>query len=270
MLRINGRSCLFIKKSAGIKNSGIDIIELEMYYNIVMKTRFKNVKNHFWEGSKMDRSLKRYTIGEEIFNSVSHGVGSLLSVIGTVVLVVMAAYQHSPLALATSLIYGLSLIVLYTMSTVYHAVQPPRAKEILRIFDHASIFMVIACSYKPFCLIALQGNFRGLVVVAAVWLCALTGIVLNAIDLKKTERLGTVLYVIMGWSVLAVFKDILSALPEPAFWLLLLGGISYTGGLVFYAMKNTKYMHSIWHLFVLLGSVLHYLCIAVYVMPMAF
>ncbi len=217
-----------------------------------------------------DRTLKRYTVGEEIFNSVSHGVGSLLAIGGTALLVVMSAAHGSTLALGASLIYGISLIVLYTMSTVYHAVANPKAKEILRIFDHTSIFLLIAGSYTPFCLVALSGNSRGLAVIIAVWACAVLGIVLNAIDLKKTEKFGTVLYVIMGWSILAVFKDIIHVLPSPAFWLLLIGGISYTGGLVFYALKNVKYMHSIWHLFVLAGSVLHYLCISIYVLPMAY
>lgn len=217
-----------------------------------------------------DRTLKRYTTGEEIFNSVSHGVGSILAIGGTVVLVVMSAVHGSALGLAASLIYGISLIVLYTMSTVYHAVAVPKAKEVLRIFDHTSIFLLIAGSYTPFCLVALSGNARGLAVVIAVWACAILGIVLNAIDLKKTEKFGTVLYVIMGWSILAVFKDILHVLPAPAFWLLLIGGISYTGGLAFYALKNVRYMHSVWHLFVLAGSVLHYLCISLYVLPMAY
>ena len=217
-----------------------------------------------------DRTLKRYTVGEEIFNSVSHGVGSLLAIGGTALLVVMSAAHGSALALGASLIYGISLIVLYTMSTVYHAVANPKAKEIWRIFDHTSIFLLIAGSYTPFCLVALSGNSRGLAVIIAVWACAVLGIVLNAIDLKKTEKFGTVLYVIMGWSILAVFKDIIHVLPAPAFWLLLIGGISYTGGLVFYALKNVKYMHSIWHLFVLAGSVLHYLCISIYVLPMAY
>lgn len=217
-----------------------------------------------------DRSLKRYTVGEEIFNSVSHGVGSVLSIGGMTALIVLSAVNGSALGLATSIIYGISLVVLYTMSTVYHAVPQPKAKEILRIFDHASIFLLIAGSYTPFCLIALEGNPRGVMVAGAVWLCAIVGIILNAIDLKKTEKLGTVLYVIMGWAIVFALKDIVQALPQPAFWLLLIGGISYTGGLVFYAMKNRKYMHSIWHLFVLAGSVLHYICIAVYVLPMAY
>lgn len=216
-----------------------------------------------------DGTLKRYTTGEEIFNTISHGVGSVLAVGGMTVLIVLSVLQHSALALATSIVYGISLIVLYTMSAVYHGVPHPKAKEILRIFDHASIFLLIAGSYTPFCLIALRGNPKGLMVAGAVWLCAVIGILLNGIDLKKTERLGTVLYVIMGWAILFAFKDIMHVLPQPAFWLLLIGGISYTGGLVFYGVKK-RYMHSIWHLFVLVGSVLHYICIAVYVIPMAF
>ena len=218
----------------------------------------------------VDRTLKRYTLGEEIFNSVSHGAGAALSVGGTVLLIVMSAAHGSGLALGCSIVYGVSLIVLYTMSTLYHAITQPKVKEILRIFDHTSIFFLIAGSYTPICLIALRGNERGLAVVIAVWACAVLGIVLNAIDLKKTEKLGTVLYVIMGWSIVVAFRDIVQAIPEPAFYLLLSGGISYTAGLIFYAMKNIKYMHGVWHLFVLAGSVLHYLCIAIYILPMAY
>lgn len=215
------------------------------------------------------KPLKRYTLGEEIFNSVTHGVGALLGVVGTVVLIVLSAVHGSGLALGTSIVYGVSLIMLYTMSTLYHAIAAQKAKEVLRVFDHTSIFLLIAGTYTPFCLVALEGNPRGVAVAAAVWICAILGIVLNAISLKKTEKLGTVLYVIMGWSIIMVIKDVIAALPAAGFWLLLLGGIAYTGGLVFYAIKK-KYMHSIWHLFVLTGSLLHYLCIAIYVLPMAY
>ncbi len=217
-----------------------------------------------------DGVLKRYTVGEEIFNSISHGVGSVLAVCGMTVLIVLSVLNNTALGLATSIIYGISLIVLYTMSTVYHAVPQPKAKEILRVFDHASIFLLIAGSYTPFCLIALEGNTKGVMVAGAVWLCAIVGIALNAYDLKKTEKFGTGRYVILGWAIIFAVKDIVNALPTPAFWLLLSGGVSYTGGLIFYAMKNIRYMHSVWHLFVLAGSVLHYICIAVYVLPMAY
>ena len=217
----------------------------------------------------MEHTCKRYTLGEEIFNSVSHGVGALLGIAGTVILIMLSAINGSGLALGTSIVYGISLTMLYTMSTLYHAIASQRAKEILRIFDHTSIFFLIAGSYTPFCLIALEGNIRGIIVAAIVWVCAILGIVLNAISLKKTEKLSLGLYILMGWSVIMVIKDVIAALPAPAFWLLLLGGIAYTGGLIFYVIKR-KYMHSIWHLFVLTGSILHFLCIAIYVLPMAY
>ena len=246
---------------------------------MVLKTIFNKVKtirqSFIYKGDDFMtavtvKTAKRYTVGEEICNSVSHGIGAVFGICGTVVMITLSVLHHSPLGIFTSAVYGFSMIMLYTMSTVYHAVQPPKAKEILRIFDHASIFLLIAGSYTPFCLIALQGNQKGIWVAVAVWACAILGIVLNAIDLKKTEKLGLVLYVIMGWSVIAVIKDVVAALPVPAFWLLLLGGLCYTGGIVFYVQKNKKYMHSIWHMFVLAGSVLHFFCIAIYVLPMAF
>lgn len=218
----------------------------------------------------MTTSAKRYTTGEEICNSITHGIGALFGLCGTAVILTMAAMHGSVLGMFTGAVYGASMIILYTMSTVYHAVQPPKAKAILRIFDHTSIYLLIAGTYTPFCLIALSGNPKGTAVAAAVWLCAAAGILLNAIDLKKTEKLGLVLYVIMGWSVVAILRDVISAIPSQAFWLLLAGGLCYTVGIVFYIMKKVRYMHSIWHLFVLAGTVLHFLCIAIYIMPMAY
>ena len=219
----------------------------------------------------VDRTLKRYTVGEEIFNSVSHGAGAALAIGGLVIMLVMSVAHGSALALGCSLVYGISLIILYTMSTLYHAVSQPKVKEILRIFDHTSIFVLIAGSYTPFCLIAMQGNSRGLAVVIAVWVCAVLGIILNAIDLKKTEKAGNRPVCDYG----LVHRHRFPGYSCRPYRLRLsgccfCGGISYTGGLVFYAMKNTKYMHSIWHLFVLAGSVLHYLCVVIYILPMTF
>lgn len=215
------------------------------------------------------KPMKRYTLGEEVFNSVSHGVGALLSVIGASVIVTLAACFGDMRCVLSSVIYGVSLVILYTMSTLYHAFPFDKVKKVFRIFDHASIFILIAGSYTPCCLLALKGNPKGVIVAAVVWICAITGIVMNSVSLEKTEKLSLVLYVIMGWAVVFVIKDIVAALSTPAFWLLLLGGISYTGGLVFYKLKY-KYMHSIWHLFVFTGSLLHYLCIVIYVLPMGY
>ncbi|MEG1800709.1 MAG: hemolysin III family protein [Oscillospiraceae bacterium] len=216
------------------------------------------------------KPIKRYTFGEEIFNSVSHGVGAVLSVVGASVITTLAVCFGDKVSIFASVVYGLSLIILYTMSTLYHAFPSQKIKEIFRVFDHASIFILIAGSYTPMCLIALHGNKKAFIVILVVWLCALAGIVMNAISLEKTEKLGLVLYVVMGWAVVIILKDILAVMSPPAFWLLLLGGISYTGGIVFYKMTKVKYMHSVWHLFVLLGSVLHYICIVMYILPMAY
>lgn len=217
----------------------------------------------------MSKPLKRYTVGEEVFNSVSHGVGALLAVVGASVIVTLAACFGDVLAVMSSIIYGISLVILYTMSTLYHAFPFDKVKKVFRVFDHASIFILIAGTYTPCCLIGLYGNVKGIWVTAVVWTCAVAGIVMNAISLEKTEKLSMVLYVIMGWAIVFVIKDVVRALWGPGFWLLLAGGLAYTGGIVFYKMKF-KYMHSIWHLFVLAGSVLHYLCILMYVLPMRY
>lgn len=216
------------------------------------------------------KPIKRYTVGEEVFNSVSHGVGALLSVVGASVIVTLAVCFGDTSTIVTCTVYGFSLVILYTMSTLYHAFPFENLKNIFRIFDHASIFILIAGSYTPMCLIALQGNTKAFWVICIVWGCAGLGILMNSINLEKTEKLGLILYIIMGWAVVIILKDIIAVLQGPAFWLLLAGGISYTGGIVFYKMTKVKYMHSVWHLFVLLGSILHYLCVVMYILPMAY
>lgn len=215
------------------------------------------------------KPMKRYTVGEEVFNSVSHGVGALLAVVGASVIITLAACFGNLTAVLSSIVYGISLVILYTMSTLYHAFPFEKVKKVFRVFDHASIFILIAGTYTPCCLIALKGNPKGVWVTAIVWICAAAGIVMNSISLEKTEKLSLVLYVIMGWAIVLVIRDVVYALRGPAFWLLLAGGLAYTGGLVFYKLKH-KYMHSIWHLFVLAGSVLHYLCVVIYILPMSF
>ena len=210
--------------------------------------------------------LPRYTVGEEIFNSVSHGVGALLAVAGTGVLITLAACRGDALCVVACCVYSLSLIILYTMSTLYHAFPFEKVKKLFRIFDHASIFILIAGSYTPFCLLALRGNPKGLMVAAVVWVCAVIGIVMNAVSLEKTKSIALILYVVMGWAIVFVMGDVTRTLWGNGFWLLVAGGLCYTGGLIFYAAKK-RFMHSVWHLFVLGGSVLHYLCIAIYVIP---
>ena len=216
------------------------------------------------------KSIKRYTTGEEVFNSVSHGVSALAAVVGCTVMVTLSACFGNTTAVVSSLVFGLSLVVMYTMSTLYHAFPFEKVKRLFRIFDHSAIPLLIAGSYTPFCLIALSGSRKGIAVIGIVWRCALTAIAMNVINLDRFEKFTLVIYVVMGWTVLTVLKDIVSALSLPAFLLLLAGGISYTVGLIFYKMHRIRYMHSVWHLFVTLGSVLHFLCVVIYVLPMTY
>lgn len=216
---------------------------------------------------KAERPLKQYTLGEEVFNSVSHGVFALCAVIGGTVAVTLAVLFGGPTEIVACTIYAVSLFLLYTMSTLYHAFPFPKVKYVFRIFDHSSVFLLIAGTYTPFMLITLKGNIKGLVIFIVVWAAALIGIVLNAVSIKRFARLSLVLYLVMGWSIVFAIGDVVAALPTAGFWLLLLGGLSYTGGVAFYVAKKIKYTHAVWHLFVVLGSILHYFCIVLYVLP---
>ena len=218
----------------------------------------------------MKKESRRYSLGEEVFNAVSHGVGALLGVVGASVLVTLAACFADGVTVAACLVYGLSLVLLYTMSTLYHAFPTAGLKDLFRIFDHSTIYLLIAGSYTPFCLILLRGTEKGKVIFAALWAAAVVGVVLNAISVEKFKYLSLILYVVMGWAAVFAIRDIAAALPPIGFWLLVGGGLSYTGGILFYVAKKRPYAHSIWHLFVLGGSVLHYLCILLYVLPAAF
>ncbi|MDE6733759.1 MAG: hemolysin III family protein [Oscillospiraceae bacterium] len=200
---------------------------------------------------------KRYTLGEEIFNSVSHGVGSLLSIAGTTVLIVLAAIHGGAWEVVSAAIYGASLIILYTMSTLYHALTNRRAKSFFRIMDHDTIFFLIAGTYTPITLIPLRGAV-GWVLFGVIWGAAVLGIVMNSIDLEKFRKPSIVCYALMGWAVIFAIKPMLRECTPLSLWFLLIGGICYTGGIVFYIIKSKKYFHSIWHIFTVAGSVFHY------------
>lgn len=215
-------------------------------------------------GAKGRPAGKLYSLGEEIFNSVTHGVGALLGVVALVIMLVFAAKSRDPWKVVSSALFGASLILLYTMSTLYHAISAPRGKKVLQVFDHCTIYLLIAGTYSPYCLVSLRESV-GWYIFAGVWGCAILGIVLTAIDLHKFKTLAMVLYLGMGWCVLAAIRPLLQALETGGVVLLVLGGLSYTLGIIFYALKNTKYMHSIWHLFVLGGSLLHFFSVLFYV-----
>lgn len=207
------------------------------------------------------------SIGEEIANSISHGVGSLLSIVGTVVLIVFAALNSDAMAVVSASLYGATLIILYTNSTLYHAITNKTAKKVFRVFDHCSIFMLILGTYIPVSLSLVRG-WVGWTLFGINAGCTILGIVFNSINLEKFAKPSVILYLIMGWSVIMtvvpVFKAII-ARGIGGLVLLILGGILYTVGIIFYK-SDRKYAHFIWHFFVLGGSILHYFFVMFYCM----
>ncbi len=203
---------------------------------------------------------KRYTLGEEIFNSVSHGAGVLLAIAGTIVLIVSAAIYSDAWAVVSSCIYGGSLIILYTMSTLYHAISNYKAKVFFRIMDHNTIFFLIAGTYTPYTLVSLRGPV-GWTLFGIVWGAAIVGIILNSIDLEKFKKISMVCYILMGWVIIIAIKPMMNSMPSISLLFLLIGGIFYTVGIIFYAIKKVKYFHSVWHLFTVAGSIFHYFSI---------
>ncbi|MGN1112461.1 MAG: hemolysin III family protein [Acutalibacteraceae bacterium] len=204
--------------------------------------------------------IKKYTLGEEIFNSVSHGVGAGLSVAGTVVLIVSAVIHTNAWGIVSSCIYGATLIILYTMSTLYHSLTNAKAKSFFRIMDHNTIFLLIAGTYTPITLYFL-GGVTGWVLFAIVWGAAVIGIIINSINLEKARIPSIFCYVAMGWVIIFAIKPLIAAMPTLSLVFLIIGGVFYTLGIIFYAVKKVKYFHSVWHLFTVAGSVFHYFSI---------
>jgi hemolysin III len=211
------------------------------------------------------RSIQ-YTFGEEIANSLTHGVGALLSICGLVVLVTLAALRGDVWHVVSCSIYGAAMVVLYTASTLYHGITAPRAKRALQVLDHSAIFLLIAGTYTPFTLVSLRGPW-GWSIFGIVWGLAVAGIILEIVYPCRWPALALTLYIAMGWVAVVAVKPLLAALPTGGVILLVLGGLAYTGGIGFYAWKKLPYGHAIWHLFVLAGTVLHFFAILFYVVP---
>lgn len=217
-----------------------------------------------------DRILPKYTKGEEIFNMTSHIVGGALGIVALVLCVVFAAVHGNGYGVVSGAIYGVTMVILYTMSSIYHGLNPKRkAKKVFQVLDHCSIYLLIAGSYTPFALCTLReySTALGWTIFGVIWFVAILGIILNSIDIKKFRVFSMICYLVMGWCI--VFK--INLLPEllgtAGFVLLLLGGLAYTIGAILYGLgKKHKYMHSVFHLFILLGSLLHFFTILLYVM----
>lgn len=201
----------------------------------------------------------------ERFNSISHLVGAVLALVGLVLLVVLAARQGDPWKIVSFSIYGTSLFLLYTFSTLYHSLRG-EAKKFFRKLDHIAIYLLIAGTYTPFTLVTLRGTW-GWSIFAAVWALAIVGIVLDSLPQKGRRVLPVIIYVVMGWLIVVAFEPMWRSLPPMALAVLLLGGLFYTGGVVFYVLdKKVRHFHGVWHLFVLAGSLSHYFTVLLYVL----
>ncbi len=207
-----------------------------------------------------------YRRGEEIANSITHGVGALLAVVGMTVLVVFAALTGDPVRIAASIIYGVSMVLEYTASTLYHALPQPRAKHVFKILDHSGIYLLIAGSYTPFLLVTLAGA-GGWWMAAGIWTLALIGIVVEGFWAYRPKWLSASVYLLMGWLAIFAIKPMVANLPPAGVWLLVAGGVAYTIGVPFYVFKRVPYLHMVWHLWVLLGSALHFFAILLFVIP---
>ncbi len=217
------------------------------------------------------RTLPSYSKSVEMFNMISHIVGGVFAIVALVLCVAMAVYRGDMWGVVSASIYGSTMIILYTMSSFYHGLTAPIAKRVFQIIDHCSIFLLIAGSYTPLTLIALRPVYPVLAwtILGVIWGAAALGIVLNSIDLKKFAVFSMICYIAMGWCVLIALKPLMETIERGGLVLLLAGGVAYTVGAVLYAIGKRKYpfMHAVFHIFVLLGSILHFFCILIYVIP---
>ena len=215
-----------------------------------------------------ERTLPEYTRGEEIFNMVTHIVGGMVGVTAVVLCVVFAVMHGNVYGVVGSAIYGATMIILYTCSSIYHGLKPERkAKKVFQVIDHCSIFILIAGTYTPICLSALREFDPRMAwwIFGIVWGTAALGITLNAIDLRKFRTFSHICYIVMGWTIAGAYSAYRFLVEQGGTWLLLYGGIAYTVGVIFYALQmKIKYMHSVFHIFVVAGSVLQMLYILLY------
>lgn len=215
-----------------------------------------------------DRPLPDYTRGEEVFNMVSHVVGAGLGVVALVLTVVFSALRGNPWSVVSSAVYGGSMILLYTVSGIYHGLRPNTGKRVMQVIDHCTIYLLIAGTYTPVALGAIRTYSPAWcwVLFGIVWGCAALGATFTAIDMKKYEKLSMVLYLGMGWCIVMAAKPAMAAIPAAGLGWILAGGVAYTVGAVLYGIgKRHRYMHSVFHVFVVAGSVLQFFGIFFYV-----
>lgn len=203
---------------------------------------------------------------EEFLNVLTHGTGAILSVAALVIMIIYSVYRGTATHLAASLVFGISLVVLYSASTVYHAMVKLKWKRFFRLIDHLSIYILIAGTYTPIALLGLKGTW-GWVIFGLIWAFAIVGFIFKFSPLRRSEKLSLSLYALMGWLIIIAIKPLLANMETGALLYLLGGGLCYTFGIYFYAKEKIPYNHAIWHVFVLGGSVLHFFGIFLYLIP---
>lgn len=206
------------------------------------------------------KNTRTFTLGEEVVHSITHGIGTGLSIAGLVILVVLGVLNGDVYQIIGFTIFGASLVLLYLASTLYHGFQQPRAKRIFKIFDHSAIYLLIAGSYTPFLLVGMRGT-TGWILLVVVWLIALIGITMKVLYIDRFQVLSVFAYLLMGWLCVFAFREMLASIPIGGIIWLAAGGILYTVGVIFYALQKIPYMHAVWHFFVLGGSLCHYFAV---------
>ena len=216
-------------------------------------------------GSK-GRITNSYSLAEEIANSITHGLGALLSVAGLTLLVTFAVQQQDIWRIVSFSIYGASMIILFMASTLYHSFQNPAVKKVFKTLDHCSIFLLIAGTYTPFLLVSMRGTV-GWILFGLIWGLAALGITLKIVLGPKYQKLSVATYLLMGWMIVFASKELVVSLSIDGIYWLVAGGLSYTVGVVFYLWKKLPFNHAIWHMFVLAGSMCHFFAVLLHVLP---
>jgi len=213
---------------------------------------------------KNDKPVHQYSIGEEIASAILHGAGAIGAAAGLAVMLVFAGLEGNAYKIAAAIIFGVSMLLEYTASTLYHALTHTGAKRVFKILDHAAIYLLIAGTYTPFCLVTIR-DAGGITLLAVIWSLALVGIAAEAFWVFRPKWVSVAIYLAMGWMIVFSFSDLTAALHPNGLYLLVAGGLAYTLGTVFYVFKRLPYLHAIWHLWVLAGTVLHYFAVLLYV-----
>ena len=211
------------------------------------------------------RRVREYTLGEEIANSISHGIGAALAIAAIVLCTVFSVRDGGGVLLLAALVYSISMFLEYLMSTLYHAISAAGAKRVFKVLDHSCIYLFIAGSYTPYCLVTMAG-MGGMKLGLFVWVVALAGVAVEAFWTYRPRWISAVIYVLLGWAVVWYIPTLMEVLPSTGFWLLLVGGVCYTVGAVFYVLKKIPYMHTVFHLFILAGSIFQFFATLLYVL----